>query len=577
MPRFLNKVLIVVFFLAVCLPGFVFADSYGQKITFYVDEEYDLESRKTVTATLKNISTKAYFYIEDDWWETLTNDERQEVLTSISDLAKEFDSKIYPTLISVYGTEWTPGIDNDRRITVLFHQMKEKIGGYNRTVDEYYKVQAPTSNQREMVYLNTSYLGTSRIKSFLAHEFTHLIIFNQKVKVFKTDQEEVWLNEAIADYSPTLLGYDDEFTQDSNLYNRVREFLNSPSDSLTEWKNLSQDYGVVNLFTQYLVDHYGIDVLADALRSKYTGIDSINYSLKKNGYDKTFEEIFVDWALALTLNDCSIGSLYCYKNPNLKNLRITPALIFLPTTQQTAISLVYTIKDWSVRWFKVIGGNKGLEVKIQNLTAPNLIIPYIIKKNGTEVSVQELEIKGNSTTISLPEFAKENISLILIPIVENKKSGFTDNESSFNFMIDIYTIQEAQDQEKPIEEMTIEELQAKILEIQQKIAQLQAMLAQLIAEQTKISCAKIYKNLYYGLMNDPQVICLQEFLKKQGPDIYPEGIVTGNFLELTKKAVIRFQEKYREEILEPLGLTHGTGYVGSRTRAKINEILLENS
>ena len=46
----------------------------------------------------------------------------------------------------------------------------------------------------------------------------------------------------------------------------------------------------------------------------------------------------------------------------------------------------------------------------------------------------------------------------------------------------------------------------------------------------------------------------EEFLKKQGPDIYPEGIVTGNFLELTKKAVIRFQEKYREEILEPLGI-----------------------
>ena len=57
-------------------------------------------------------------------------------------------------------------------------------------------------------------------------------------------------------------------------------------------------------------------------------------------------------------------------------------------------------------------------------------------------------------------------------------------------------------------------------------------------------------------------------MKAQGQDVYPEGLVTGNFLSLTKAAIIRFQEKYASEILVPLGLNNGTGYVGAKTRGK---------
>jgi ABC-type transport system substrate-binding protein len=64
--------------------------------------------------------------------------------------------------------------------------------------------------------------------------------------------------------------------------------------------------------------------------------------------------------------------------------------------------------------------------------------------------------------------------------------------------------------------------------------------------------------------------CLAKF-----PDIYPSGEISGYFGPKTKEAVIKFQEKYSEDILKPSGLTAGNGNVKQGTREKLNELCVK--
>ncbi|MFA5359808.1 MAG: choice-of-anchor tandem repeat GloVer-containing protein [Patescibacteria group bacterium] len=86
------------------------------------------------------------------------------------------------------------------------------------------------------------------------------------------------------------------------------------------------------------------------------------------------------------------------------------------------------------------------------------------------------------------------------------------------------------------------------------------------------------KNLRYR-QTDNDIKRLQIFLNqdldtrlaKTGPG--SPGKETNYFGPLTRAAVIKFQEKYFKEILNPLDLEKGTGFVGPYTRAKINQML----
>jgi len=285
MQKFSRKIFVLTLLGCFLFSSLVFADSEGQIKKFFVNPGYEFQSREEIQAVLKKVSQKAYFYLDQEWFQGLSKEKKEKALESLEILAKEFDETIYPELTSFFGQEWSPGIDNDYRITILFHQMKEGMAGYFDSSNEYPKIQSPKSNEREMVYLAADYLFYPIIKAHLSHEFLHLITYNQKDRL-RGVTEEVWLNEARADFAPTFLGYDKNY-QESNLRQRFRAFIENPSDSLTEWQNQKKDYGVANIFIQYLVDHYGPKILADSLTTRKAGIPSLNLALRENNIEKS--------------------------------------------------------------------------------------------------------------------------------------------------------------------------------------------------------------------------------------------------------------------------------------------------
>jgi len=577
MKNYRIKILLFVFaFIAFGFGNVLVAKAFseGELRKFYIDSSYDLYGREEISAYLIRTTGSLYFYIEKSWWDSRSSDEQNSVRIALFDLGEEFKNKIYPVLTSNFGQERKPGIDGEERITVLLHPMGADKAGYFRTNDEYSKFQAYDSNEREMVYLNAQHIDKPEAKSFLAHEFIHLVTVNQK-DLLRGASEEIWLNEARAEYSPTLLGYD-EIYKGSNLERRVSDFLTKPSDSLTEWQRVLADYGVLNLFTQYMVDHYGIAVLRDSLYSSETGIASLNYALRKNGFQEDFYQIFTNWTITVLVNDCSLGNKYCYKNQNLKNLRIVPESNFLPTATEISLSVYSQMKDWSAKWQRIFGGKGNLTLTFNGDSRVKFAVPYVLCDYAEKCTVKFFNLNEKQKgEIIITEFGSKYSSLTLIPSVQQKLSGFSNSEPSYPFSWDVRTKQLLNNDEELTKELIsqVSLLKAEIARVQAAINAILASRGQTEIGTGPISCQRLENNLYFGMSNNLEVRCLHEFLKAQGQDVYPEGLVTGNFLSLTKAAVIRFQEKYKEEILTPLGLGKGTGFVGPTTRLKINSLL----
>jgi len=422
----------------------VLAFEVGDKSNFFIDPSYDFNNRTQVSATLKKISDNVYFYIEDDYWNTLSVAEQNSYLDSLNTIAKDFDTSTYPALHYVFGSEWKPGIDNDDRITILLTHIKSTAGGYFNSKDELAKDQESTSNEREMLYINATQLNNPLINSFIAHEFQHLISWNLKERT-QGLVDDVWLNELRSEYGPTAAGYDSAYAG-TNLERRVDDFMARPFDSLTEWQGDRFDYPSVNLFGHYLAEQFGENIFSYILQNNRTGIYSVEQVLKDKGFNFNFSQVFNNWLVADYLNNSTLSDgRYGYKNPYLKGIiNVSPITYSIVST--SIISIAQNIKDWAPYWYRFVNKQdsgtiaKDLEIEFDGaVNRGNFSVIYIIEYNTKPIVINSLSLVNQEGIIKIPNFKSDVDSVTIIISNQFKRGGFNNNEPPTPFDLSVAT------------------------------------------------------------------------------------------------------------------------------------------
>jgi len=225
----------------------------------------------------------------------------------------------------------------------------------------------------------------------------------------------------------TLLGYNEG--SETYIDSRIKSFLERPYTSLTDWNGSNYNYGVVNSFVHYLVDHYGIRILSNSLDSKKVGVESIEEVLENSGYKETFADVFTNWAIASYINDCSAGSKYCFKNEKLSKVFLVPFSNFLPFSGDNTLYTGQTLSNYSAHWQRYTGGKDTLTIKFSNPSSKIVNVPYIIKKTSGENVVKFIPLNSNQEGEIIISGVGSTVGYVtVIPVLANSDMG---QESSF--------------------------------------------------------------------------------------------------------------------------------------------------
>jgi len=277
----------------------------GSQETFWVMDA-DTNQNFQVRATLRYITDHVYFWIED----SVSYNEGH-----LENLVETFENKIYPTNREFFGSEWTPGVDADPHLYVLYTGgLGGSVAGYFSTADEYLPLVREDSNGHEMFVLSADRvdLDIEFAYGVLAHEFQHMIHW------YRDRNEETWLNEGFSDLAMFLNGY--------SIGGHDRSYVRNPDLQLNDWFPGSADntphYGASFLFTTYFLDRFDEDATKALVGDPDNGMVSIDHVLAALNISDPLtgeliqaDDVFLDWIIASFLQDDEVeDGRYTYHN-----------------------------------------------------------------------------------------------------------------------------------------------------------------------------------------------------------------------------------------------------------------------
>ena len=233
---------------------------------------------------------------------------------ALARLAETFEEDIYPTNRAFFGSEWTPGIDGDEHLYIVYARgLGFSIAGYFSSVDSVHPLAAANSNAHETFMLNADAVTFNESFTYgvLAHEFQHMIHWYQDVN------ESTWLNEGFSELAALLNGYYDSGFDRLYLSNTDLQLNDWPNDG-----NTTPHYGAAFLFVTYFLDRFGDEATQALVADERNGMVSVDEVLAEfnatdgqTGAQITADEFFRDWAITNYLDDPTVeDGRYAYQS-----------------------------------------------------------------------------------------------------------------------------------------------------------------------------------------------------------------------------------------------------------------------
>ena len=301
----------------------------GDQETFWAANVDTVENFQA-KATLRYITPHMYFWIENG---ASYNE------SDLKKLGDTFENQMYPTDREFFGSEWTPGVDEDPHIYVLFVRgTGASNAGYYSSPDEYNPLVKKYSNGHEMFVFNADNvdLASEEAYSVLAHEFQHMIHWHTDAN------ESTWMNEGFSVVAELLNEYPVYFDQ---LY------VVNPDLGLTDWSpdpgSNGPHYGESFLYLAYFLDRFGEDATKAVVKNSENGLTSIDDTLQslnitdpQTGKVVNADDVFMDWAATLYLMDSSVGDgRFHYKNyPEAPKITSTDSISNCPTSTSGSVN-----------------------------------------------------------------------------------------------------------------------------------------------------------------------------------------------------------------------------------------------
>jgi hypothetical protein len=236
--------------------------------------------RREISARLRVQTDHFAMWVEEGVW----HDVRQ-----LEEAAGFLEAHVYPTTRATFGTEWTPGVDNDPHIHILHAAgLGEGVQGYASTVDEFPLTLHPFSNEAEMITVHIGYVevGSQAYYGLVSRELQRLIQW------YHDRNEERWLKEGLGGLSFQFNGGD--------LARFSHAYLVRPDTSLTNWDGEETDahLGATYLFAAYYHHRFGDSGTLALVAQPLNGTAGINATMASLGTGLSFETLFADWLVA---------------------------------------------------------------------------------------------------------------------------------------------------------------------------------------------------------------------------------------------------------------------------------------